>query len=142
MKNKTNEFGLRLVHWNCFKLTEMRLIELQTFLIENNPDIISINETKLSEEKANLSLRFDHYIPYHRCRKNNAVFGGGVAILINDTITHMLISDLDVNDIEVLALKIDHFDYSFNFVSYYSSPKELINFNLFGKLLNMENDLY
>ena len=118
----------------------MRLIELQTFLIENNPDIISINETKLSEEKANLSLRFDNYIPYHRCRKNNAVFGGGIAILIKDTITHTVISDLDVNDIEVLALKIDHFDYSFNFVSYYSSPKELINFNLFGKLLNMENE--
>ena len=50
---------LKTVHWNSFKLNEDRIFELSLFLKVFKPHLMSINEVKLSREKANLFLRFD-----------------------------------------------------------------------------------
>ena len=43
---------LKIVQWNCFKLTQARIFELGEFLKEFQPDIISIQEIKMNQEQA------------------------------------------------------------------------------------------
>ena len=74
---------LRAVHWNCFKLTQQRQFELKHFLNIIKPDIVSLQEIKLSEEEANLCLNFPEYSAYIKTRDSNSKKGGGVAILIS-----------------------------------------------------------
>jgi len=50
--------SLRIIHWNCFKLTNVRSEELRLFLQEAKPDIMSVQETKLNNECANLRMRY------------------------------------------------------------------------------------
>ena len=80
--------GLKIVQWNCFKLTDVRIFLLDSFLKTFNPDIISLQEIKLDEAQANLKIRFDSYVTYHKTRSKNPCNGGGVAILIKDNIPH------------------------------------------------------
>ena len=49
---------------------------------------MSLQETKLNDEKANLRLRFNGYQMYHKQRKLKPDFGGGVALLVKEGITH------------------------------------------------------
>ncbi len=46
------KYCLRIIQWNCFSLTIARIEELRLFLNEAQPDIMSIQETKLNDEKA------------------------------------------------------------------------------------------
>ena len=66
------------------------LFELEVFLIKFKPDIMSLQEIKLSSEDANYKLRFDGYSTYHRSRSKNSDKGGGVAVLVNDRINHSI----------------------------------------------------
>ena len=53
---------LKIVQWNCFKLTDSRLIEFEMFLKIFDPDIISIQEIKLNTNLANLYTRVTRLI--------------------------------------------------------------------------------
>ena len=79
---------LKTVHWNCFKLTQQRHFEMEHFLNLLKPDIVSLQEIKLSKEEANLGLNFQEYSAYIRTRESNPKKGGGVAILIRSGIPH------------------------------------------------------
>ena len=68
------KYCLRIIQWNCFSLTISRIEELRQFLIEAQPDIMSVQETKLTDEKANLRIRFNGYTMYHKQRKSNPDF--------------------------------------------------------------------
>ena len=58
-KNLRNKnYNLKIIHWNCFKMTENRAKELNEFIKLNKPDVISLNEVKLNNEKANALLSF------------------------------------------------------------------------------------
>ena len=46
------KYCLRIIQWNFFSLTIARVEELRLFLNEAQPDIMSIQETKLNDEKA------------------------------------------------------------------------------------------
>ena len=83
-------FEINIIHWNCFKLTSSRLFELEVFINKFKPDIMSLQEIKLSNEDANYKLRFDGYSTYHRSRSKNSDKGGGVAVLVNDRINHSI----------------------------------------------------
>ena len=71
---------LKIIHWNCFKMTVSRLFDLEYFLDKNNPDIMSLNELKFNETQANLYLRFPNFSVYYKPRKINPELGGGVAL--------------------------------------------------------------
>ena len=59
-----NPFELKLVQWNCFKMTQARLLEFKLFLDQFQPDLVSIQEIKMNQEQTNLFLRFDGYKVY------------------------------------------------------------------------------
>ena len=61
-------FSLKIVHWNCFKLTVPRIEELNLFINDYKPDIISLQEIKISEELVNFRLRFKGYSTFHKVR--------------------------------------------------------------------------
>ena len=72
-------------------MTADRLIDLKLFLEEFDPDIISIQELKLNQEQANLYLSFDGYTVHYKPRKINPTKGGGVAIVIKNSIANSVI---------------------------------------------------
>ena len=50
--------GLKFIHWNANSLNN-KIKEFNKFILqENEPDIVSIDETKLSEFRANMLLSF------------------------------------------------------------------------------------
>ena len=71
-----------IIHWNCHSLTEKRRIELSSFLVENNPDVMCMNELKLNEAESNKYIQFAGYTSIFRCRDPLKSSGGGVCILI------------------------------------------------------------
>ena len=90
-------FKLNIIHWNCFKFSVARLFEFQNFLTLYNPDIISIQELKLSEEEANYRLRFSGYDTLFKLRHSGPNFGGGVAIIIKQNIPKTLTNTTIMN---------------------------------------------
>ena len=92
---------LKIIQWNCFKLTASRLIELEIFLKKFDPDIISLQEIKLNTESANFKLRFSNYSTYVKARDSGSDWGGGIAVLIKNNISHSQIINTDPN-IEII----------------------------------------
>ena len=95
LKNNKLISELKLVQWNCFKLDIVKLAELRIFIDEHRPDVISLQEVKLNQEEANLFLRFDSYTVHYKPRRINPSRGGGVAIIVKDSINHTRINGLD-----------------------------------------------
>ena len=88
---------LKIIHWNCHNLTVSRCFELRDFLKKHEPDIVSLQEIKLKLEDANYLIRFDGFSTYLKVRSLNPDRGGGVAVLINENISHTQIFDFDQN---------------------------------------------
>lgn len=122
-------FELKIFQWNCFSLTVSRTFELKHFLITHKPDIFLLQEIKLSNERANLRLRFDGYATYHKVRSINPDAGGGIAILIREIIPHTLILNTEVD--ELLGLKVEFDNFVFDIYSYYNPPNSIIKKELF-----------
>lgn len=95
--------NFKIVHWNSFKLTTERIEELRIFIKKEKPDIVCLNETKLSIENVNYLVRFDNYNVVARPRKKNPDHGGGVIILIKNTINYSDVSSLLEIDIEAMG---------------------------------------
>ena len=106
---------LKIVNWNCFKMTEARIFEFKLFLAEFEPDIVSLQEIKLDEEEGNLKLRFDFYSIYYSPRKINSSCGGGVGLLIKNTIQYVEIEGLN-NELEIVGIKIETGDLCLNLI--------------------------
>lgn len=126
-------FQLKVVHWNCFKLTQLRQFELENFLNNFKPDIISLQEIKINEEKARMYLNFPGYNTFIKTRSVNPEWGGGVAILIRSWIPHSPITDLD-DSLEMIGLKIELKEVCFDFFSFYSPPNQVIPYEFFSSL--------
>ena len=127
-------FELKIMHWNCFALTVQRNFELKHFLKRNKPDIFMIQELKLNNEQANLRLRYEGYSTYHKIRNTNSQFGGGVAILINEKISHTQILDLDVS-LELIGLRLEIKKFTLDVFSYYNRPGDIISKSFFESYL-------
>jgi hypothetical protein len=59
-----------LIHWNCNSLKN-KIEEFKLFCLKFNPQIISLNETKMSEFNASYILNIDNYITIHKARSND-----------------------------------------------------------------------
>jgi exonuclease III len=59
---------LKIVHWNCFKMTNTRQMELINFINIFKPDIVSLQEIKLSFEMSNLLLNLKDFTTHVKAR--------------------------------------------------------------------------
>ena len=99
------------------------------------PDIVPIDEIKMNKEQANIFLRFDGFSSYYKPRKGNPEYGEGVAIIVKDTISHVILSELDKEDDQV-GVKIKINNQSYNSISLYSPINQLseITFKRYSSL--------
>lgn len=83
--------SLKIVHWNCNSIVN-KIHDLKIYISLHEPDIISLNELKINEIKAN--LLFNDIVNYNfvcKCRNNH---GGGVVLLIKNAISYEEINDI------------------------------------------------
>ena len=142
-KHNANE--LKIVHWNCFSMTKTRLVELQLFLEEFQPDIMSIQELKLNQNERNLFLRFEGFIVYYKPRFANPDHGGGVAIIVKENLSNSEINNLE-DDLENIGIKVEVNDFNFIYISLYSPHDKLktstfSNYCKLGKNILIAGDL-
>ena len=77
--------------------------ELRTFVSENKPHIIGINETKLDHTVIDGEVEFDEY---QIIRNDRNSFGGGVALYIHDSVPFTLY-DAICSNLESLTIKLN-----------------------------------
>jgi hypothetical protein len=135
-----NTHELCIIQWNCFKLTDSRIIELRLFLEEFKPDVMSIQEIKMNQEQANLKIRFDGYSTLYKPRKANPEMGGGVVLLIKDTIVHSEITNLS-GELDNIGIRVETNDFSFNLISLYS-PANTLGFDSVKKFSELGPELF
>ena len=80
--NTNNKFNL--INWNANSLNN-KIDEFKLFCIKLNPQIISINETKMNEFMTNYILNVENYTTVHLAR-NERNGAGGVALFIRNDI--------------------------------------------------------
>jgi hypothetical protein len=62
--------NINLIHWNCNSLNN-KIEEFKSFCLKFNPQLISLNETKMSEFNAKYILAVNNYSTIHRSRNND-----------------------------------------------------------------------
>ncbi len=112
--------SLKIIHWNCFKKIQTRLIEFKIFLNSEKPDIL---KEDMTQEEGLLYLRFDGYVTSYNTRERNPEFDGGTAILVLDSVAHMVIG-LEKN-LDHVGVRIETNDFCFSLISLYAPSKTL-----------------
>lgn len=128
-ENKT----LKLVHWNSNSLNNKQH-SLYNFLNIFSPDIISINETKLSENRFDNDIflkNLPNYSFIHKHRYTNINGAGGVGLLIKKEINYTNCNEFDSLDLEILSIKIENNNETIYVITYYNPPDCTINEQLF-----------
>ena len=74
-----------MLHCNCFSL-KSKIRDLDFFLKNSKPDIVALNEIKLSTEYDNFHLRFENFASHFKSRNKGGDVGGGVALLVRESI--------------------------------------------------------
>ena len=69
-----------ILQWNIRGLNQNYTSGLQPLLANHNPDIVSIQETKLANEKFNVR----NYEPYHHINKKSLIAAGGTSLYIRN----------------------------------------------------------
>ena len=134
MNKQKIQTKLNIIHWNCFKMTPNRSAELDSFIRQNKPDIISLNEVKLEEHSANYYLNFENYKTIYKPRQKGSIFGGGVALLIKDQIEFMETNFFSSLKLELVEIKIKIEKNDCIIISYYNPPDQEPSIALFSAL--------
>ena len=71
-----------ILQWNVRDLNHNYIPGFQPLINSENPDIISIQETKL----ANDNFKIKNYTPYHFINKNSLIAAGGTSLFIKNNI--------------------------------------------------------
>lgn len=101
---------LSLGHINVNGLNdEARWKRLKKAIRDNDFDIVSVNETKICEEQSGRELEIDGYTTYHRDRDDcvAGTSGGGVALLVKDSIDHITTKVRKSKNVESVWVRID-----------------------------------
>lgn len=93
-------FTIKCLSWNANGL-HTKLPDLRELIQRKNFDIICINETKL-QDTTRIKIK-----NYTIIRNDRATFGGGVAILIKNSIPHKIIAHNIITNIENICLKLE-----------------------------------
>ena len=139
-RSQLKTHSIKIIQWNCFKMTQTRLAEFKIFLNSFKPDLVSIQEIKMNQEEGNIFLRFDGYVTYFRPRLKNPEFGGGTALLVLDSICHEVIGGFD-NNIDHVGVRIETNELCFNLVSLYA-PSNSLKIELFERYSELGPELF
>ena len=93
---------LKIAHLNI-QSVKNKIEELKNYLIINNIDIISLNETMLKSKNI---FKINNYNCVRCDRKHKR--GGGVCLLIHKSIDYNVIDLNQKDDIEYVAIKINN----------------------------------
>jgi len=97
--------SLTVIGWNCRSMLS-RVNEFYDYLTLFGPDIVCLNEIKMDTEKASNFLRFPGYETIYKPRPTGPNNGGGVAIIIKESISYIDILALDTLKLETIAIEI------------------------------------
>jgi exonuclease III len=134
-----NMSKLKIIHWNCNSINN-KFEEFKYFLTKHSPDIMTLNETKINNFKANnLFNQLNNYKFIHRQRneKNGA---GGVAFIIKDYIqfeNYELFNDLNI---ELLTIKITINKKELLIISHYNPPDQVLAKDIFTILSKIKKE--
>jgi len=85
-----------------------KLSELELYISLENPDIIALTETWLRRDIADSEVSFDGYILFRRDRINSTKQGGGgVLIMVKNSLKPVLVSDYPNSQVEFLSCSIE-----------------------------------
>jgi hypothetical protein len=127
--------SFNLIHWNCNSLNN-KIEEFKSFCFKFNPEIISLNETKMSEFNAKYILNINNYTTIHRSRNNDKNGAGGVALLIRNDIKFSESSLLESLNQELIAINTINNGKETCIIAYYNPPNLKIDEKIFDILKN------
>lgn len=120
---------LKVVHWNCNSLYG-KIEEFKLYLKQFEPDFVSLNEIKLNVYMANLI--FNGIVGYqciYKCRNSN---GGGVAMLIKNTIQFEKCDEIERFEDEIVGVSFKFDQVNAYIFSYYNPPTQSLNKDIFN----------
>lgn len=127
----TPETKFNVCTWNCNSIQKYK-IELESFLIKFKIDICCLNETKINP---NQKLFFNNYV-VHRDDRNQ--HGGGVAILIKNSVKHFLQPKVtNVMQKHVIVNIETNNNHSFSLIALYNPPNSVLQTSDLHKLFNI-----
>ena len=118
MMANNNNTNLKILQWNARGLTKSRLQEFKHFLSYSVPSVVLLSETHWNDS---FTPKFSSYNVINKNRHERS--GGGVAILVHNSIKFSLLPLDNSHSIEMVAISISSATFfSLNFVSVYA-PK-------------------
>ena len=123
---------LKVATWNANSLM-YKLNEFKHFVYSRNYDIVGICETKLDK---NAKFNIPGFKCY-TCHRNKR--GGGVAILIRDCIEHAFVNMSNINNIELITIKLPYKQSFLHIVQVYIPPNVSIKYADLDKLFSFDN---
>ena len=130
--------SFNLIDWNCNSLNN-KIEEFKSFCFKFNPEIISLNETKMSEFNAKYILNINNYTTIHKSRNNDKNGAGGVALLIRNDIKFSESSLLESLNQELIAINTINNGKETCIIAYYNPPNLKIDEKIFDILKNESN---
>ena len=122
--NRKYPATLKIIHWNANSIWN-KSVELEMMLRKYDPDIVTINETKLSMTQANFISKNNDYNYLFKCRKQSKGGAGGVATLVKKI---YIAEEIDVQtEDEILFIKVTIGCEEYHMMNYYCPPQKDIN---------------
>jgi hypothetical protein len=82
---KNSDEKISMIHWNSNSINN-KIDEFNDFCFKYKPHIISLNETKLNDFRADYILQINNYNTIYKSRNSMRNGAGGVALLIREDI--------------------------------------------------------
>jgi exonuclease III len=108
-----------ITHWNCNHVLN-KIAQIEAYLSSIKPHILLLNETKNTEEEANLKLRFPKYNTINKCRSLGN--GGGVSLLVHNSICFEEVDYLKALKEEIIGINLKHKDKVISVIGWYNPP--------------------
>ena len=104
-----------ILQWNIRGLSHNYTTGLQPLINSKNPDIISLQETKLADKK----FKIKNYTPYHFVNERSLIAAGGTSLFVKNSIPQKeIIID---TEIQCIAVRVSAFR-PFTICSIYLPP--------------------
>ena len=122
-----------------------KIDQLRFMVFSLKPDVISINETRLSTNITDNEISIENYDIY-RCDRNRN--GGGVCLYVKSCLNSLLRTDLMSNDLEIIWIEINLLSFKpFLVSSLYRPPSSSEHYfrNIFNNVeyaLSESRDVY
>lgn len=132
-KNRIKMQYLKMLHWNPNSLWE-KTFELSLLIKEFEPDIVSINESKLNELKSFYLTKLNNYNYIFKVRNNEKCAGGVILIIKKD----IKFEDINIDsNLETIAIKITKNMINCIIMSDYCPPDQPLNEELIQNITKL-----